>query len=340
MSEFRQNVATGEWVIIAPERSKRPADYRRDRLGVVMLPERDEKCPFCPGNEHMCESPVYETLQNPGWGLRVVPNIYAALNASANPHRQRDGIYLKAGGYGRAEVLVESPRHNESPATMDVDAVQEIIKAYRYRYNELARDPNINIVNIFRNHGPGAGASLVHPHSQIIGSLVAPPHVTDQIYYAKRAYNTWGRCVYCDIIDEEVRVGDRIIMETPNFVVFCPFASKSPYEVRIFPRRHASVFGSISLEEELDLAYVLRKVLIKLRLLLNDPDYNYYIRSITTNDGMVQFYHWYMVIIPRISNFAGFELGTGIYINTSSPEECARQLREQKVPIDPRHPDK
>jgi UDPglucose--hexose-1-phosphate uridylyltransferase len=265
------------------------------------------------------------------WTLRVVPNIFAAVNTQVNSTRIRDGIHLKAGGYGIADVLVESHLHNADITTLPLRQVEEIIKAYRYRYNEISSDPAINMVNIFRNHGGSAGASLKHPHSQIIGCMVAPPHVTDQIDYAKRAYNTWGNCVYCIAIDDELSHGTRVVQESEHFVAICPFASKVPYEIRLYPKRHSSVFGTINAEEESDLAFILQQILQRLKNLLGDPDYNFYIRSVTTCDGLVQFYHWYLTIVPRISHYAGFELGTGIFINTSSPEVCAEELRGIKL---------
>lgn len=331
MSEFRQNMATGEWVIIAPERAKRPVDYHPKSPRQRPAPH-SASCPFCLGNEHMCQAAVYEIDGAHQWSLRVVPNIYAAVNRKVPPVREKHGLYLRTAGYGAAEVLIESPDHSTDIAYMPVPQIEEIIKAYRFRFNELSDDPHIAIVNIFKNHGAGAGASLEHPHSQIIATMVAPPHVTDQIYYAKRAFNTWGRCVYCDILEEELRTKERLVIETSHFVVLCPFASKYPYELRILPRRHSSIFGSITAEEERDFAIVLQQTLRKLSLLLDNPDYNYYIRSVSSSDGQVQYYHWHLAITPRLSQQAGFELGTRIYINTSSPEDCATQLREQATP--------
>lgn len=332
MSEFRQNMATGEWVIIAPERAKRPIDYQNRAASCQPQRQHAANCPFCRGNEHMCQPPLYEIADAQGWNLRVVPNVYAAVDRSKPPVRAKHGLYLRTNGYGSAEVVIESPDHHTDLAHMPVAQIVEVIKAYRYRFNELSDDPNIAIVNIFKNHGAGAGASLEHPHSQIIATMVAPPHVTDQIFYAKRAFNTWGRCVYCDILEEELRARERLVAENTHFVAFCPFASKYPYEMRIVPRRHSALFGAINAEEEHDFAVILRTVLLKLYLLLGNPDYNYYIRSVSSSDGMVQYYHWHLVITPRLSQQAGFELGTRIYINASSPEDCAAQLRDQVAP--------
>lgn len=331
MHEFRQNPATGEWVIIATERSKRPEDFKSKKAGnKILLPPYDPACPFCKGNKAEAEASLYQIDDKEGWQLRVLLNKYAALNDSENPERVADGMFLKAGGYGISEVIIETPHHNSTIATMNIETVEEIIKAYKTRYNEISKDDNITFINIFRNHGSSAGASLVHPHSQIIGSLVTPPHVSDQIYHARQCFNTWGTCIYCDILNEEIKRKERIVLETDHFVAFCPYASRSPFEIRIFPKRHSSVFGNI-MNEEKDLALILKTVLAKLYKLLDHPEYNYVIRSIGTNDGEVQFYHWYLVIIPRITGVAGFEIGTGMYINVTTPEDCAELLRNEKV---------
>lgn len=335
MPEFRQNVANGEWVIIAPERARRPEDFQKPSIREEELPAHDKNCPFCTGNEHMCKAPLLEKKNDQGgWDLRVVPNIYAAVNTSVPADRVRNGMFLSAGGYGVADVLIESPLHNTCMATMPEKHLMNVIEAYKIRYNEIVRDHNINTVNIFRNHGASAGASLVHPHSQIIGTLVAPPHIGDQIHYARRAYNTYGSCVYCDLIQAEQEEGIRVVESSEHFLALCPYASKSPYEIRIYPRRHSAVFGSITETEEKDLAQILRSCLAKIYNLLGNPDYNYYIRSISAKDGEADHYHWYVVIIPRITQYAGFELGTGIYINSTSPETCAEDLRLAKSVVE------
>jgi UDPglucose--hexose-1-phosphate uridylyltransferase len=329
MSEFRQNIASGEWVIIAPERAKRPVELRAQSVPAA-VPCHSATCPFCKGNEHMCAPAVYEVPEDGAadtWSLRIVPNIYAAVSQSAPPVRERHGLYLRTSGYGVAQVLVESPDHATDLAQMELGQVESVVRAYRRQFNLLSEDPNIALVSIFKNHGQRAGASMAHPHSQIIATMVAPPHITDQIIYARRAYSTWGRCVYCDMVEFELQERSRLVMESAHFVAFCPFASKYPYEVRIFPRRHAAIFGTVTDEEARDLALVLRTVLSKLRALLGNPDYNFYVRSVPTSDGNVLYYHWHIAITPRLSQQAGFELGTRIFINTSAPEVCAEELR-------------
>ncbi|MDH5561378.1 MAG: galactose-1-phosphate uridylyltransferase [Deltaproteobacteria bacterium] len=328
MSEFRQDIATGEWIIIATERGKRPEDFVDHTTPKNLLPEHDEDCPFCPGGEAASISSSYQVERPDGWSLRVLPNKYAVLDRNSTPQRRSSGIHLFANGYGTADVIIESPKHNSSPVSMEPGEFEEVIKAYRVRYNQILEDKYINIINIFRNYGQQAGASLAHPHSQIIGSLVCSPQISEKIYYARRAFNTWGKCIYCDLISAELKQKERMVCQTEHFIAYCPFASKFPFEISIIPRRHFSVFGNIRPEEEKDLANILQNVLQRLYCLLGDPDYNYIINSISTNDGEVQFYHWSLNIMPRITKLAGFEFGAEIYINITAPEDCAKLLRE------------
>ncbi|MGL1935498.1 MAG: galactose-1-phosphate uridylyltransferase [Fibrobacterales bacterium] len=333
MSEFRQNVTTGEWVIISKERAARPEDFKcslsteRDSLSGY-----DADCPFCKGNEHKATEKTHQIGDDHNWTIRVFPNKFAALNTQADPKRVSNGMHLKAGGYGISEVIVESPLHNANPALMSACHIKDILSAYKERYTTIASDSNISMVSIFRNHGPTAGASLNHPHSQIIGSMVSTTAINEQINYARRASNTWGTCVYCDLITFELEEKERIIAESDYFIAISPYASRSPFETRIYPKRHQSQYNEISSEEIVDLAAVLKSVLGKLYVCLDNPDYNYIIRSMTTKDGGVPYYHWYVVIIPKISTVAGFEIGSGIYINTAVPEMCAQALREANEP--------
>jgi len=333
MSEYRQNVTNGEWVIISSERAKRPGDYASTAKLKASLPEHSSDCPFCKGNEHKCEKPTYEAKNGDSWILRSVPNIFAAVSRPEQipdtplPRQHVSKIHLSAQGYGAAEVIIESPKHNANLAFMEKVEVYEIIKAYKERFNALSKDHNISMVNIFKNYGASAGASLEHPHSQIIANHVLSTHITNNLTYARRAFNTYGTCIFCDLIKRELESGDRVISISKHFVAICPFAARYPYEVRIYPLKHSALFGTISTEEMEDLSGFLQMVLKKIYVLLKDPDYNYYVRTVPTPDGDVRFYHWNIAITPRLMRPAGFELGTGIYINTTPPEQSAEQLR-------------
>ncbi len=328
MPEFRQNQATKEWVILAPERGKRPHDIAKDQVKREALPTSRPDCPFCVGNEDRTTGAVYTFPETGPWKVRVVPNKFAALQPELATTRTKVGSFLAAKGFGIAEVVIEHPRHDATIATMELDEVAAVLRAYRQRHLEISKNDKINLISIFRNHGARAGTSLEHPHSQIIATPIVPPHVRYPIEQAAAHYDEDGTCVYCDILVEEIRQGERVILESDNFVAFCPFAARSPFETRIYPKRHAASYVSLDDEELVELAWVLREVLGKLYHGLSNPDYNYIIRSSPIGDEDTRHLHWYIVIIPKISIPAGFEIGSGIYINTLAPEDAARFLKE------------
>jgi len=326
-SEFRQNLATKEWVILSPKRNDRPSDITQKSNEEKTRPEYDPNCPFCHGNEKQTEEPVFCLPSKINWQVRVVPNKFASLDSTCLATRTNVGSFLSAGGFGIAEVVIEHSKHNAHPAIMKNDEISNILITYRQRQIEISKNGNINLITIFRNHGARAGTSLMHPHSQIIATPIVPPHVRYPMERAIAHYDTYGRCVFCEMIEEEIRQKERIISETNNFVAFCPYASRSPYECRIYPKKHTPSFVLITNEEINELAGILRDLLFGLYDHLGNPDYNYIIRSSPIGDEDTRYLHWYMVIVPKITIPAGFEIGSGIYINTVSPEEAASALR-------------
>ncbi|MGQ9509297.1 MAG: galactose-1-phosphate uridylyltransferase [Thermodesulfobacteriota bacterium] len=331
MPEFRQNMVSKEWVIIATERARRP-DHFSQKKEHKHLPPHREDCPFCPGNESMTPPAVFTIEKNGAWTLRVVPNKFAALQSNLTTERKREGRFLKVGGFGIAEVIIETPTHNRTIATMDLEEVRNTVFAYRERYLALSKQKQIDLITIFRNYGERAGTSLEHPHSQIIATPIVPPHVRNPLYQSQLACDTYGNCIYCEMVDEERRRKVRIIQESEYFISLCPFASRSPFETRIFPKIHRSSFGNVSDEELVDFASLLQQTLKRIHYGLNAPDYNYIIRSAPIEDSEVKYHHWYVVIVPKLTTPAGFEIGTGIYINTALPEECAEFLKGVKIP--------
>jgi len=327
MSEFRQNFATKEWVIIAPERAKRPGNANSMPAPAAVLPAWSDTCPFCPGNETNTDDERFRIGGREDWRVRVVANKFSALSLQRSTHRTQDGKFIKADSYGCAEVVIEHPAHNATIADMTESEITDILTAYHNRINSISSHPNIAVVMLFRNYGPKAGTSLEHPHSQIIASPIIPPHIRDPFQKAALHYDTYGSCVYCDMIEEELRQKVRIVYESPHFVVFCPFASRSPYEVRIYPKRHAASYSWAMEEEIQDFARVLSYTMKALRTVIDSPSYNYIIRSSPVGDEDVRYLHWYFVLIPKISTPAGFEIGSGIYINTIPPEVCASEFR-------------
>jgi UDPglucose--hexose-1-phosphate uridylyltransferase len=331
MPEFRQNMLTHEWVVIATERAKRPEDFVKQATEKPPLPEFSPECPFCPGNEGQTPPPVHTIERDGRWQVRVVPNKFAALQPDVPFQTRPEGRFLKATGYGIAEVIIETPRHDATLATLDDDAVVDVVSAYKQRYLSVARQDQICFINLFRNHGLRAGTSLEHPHSQLIATPIVPPHVRNPIEQAVRYYDTHRQCIYCDMLAEEIRVGERIVAESEFFVAYAPYASRTPFEIRIMPKKHQASFGDISDREAADFAVSLKHMLAKIQKGLANPDYNFIIRSVTVGDEKDKYFHWYMVIIPKLTTPAGFEIGTGIYINVTYPEKCAEYLRSVEV---------
>jgi UDPglucose--hexose-1-phosphate uridylyltransferase len=331
MPEFRQNMLTNEWVIIATERAKRPEDFKKKESGKPPLPEFNGSCPFCPGNEDQTPPATHVLNRNGNWAVRVVPNKFAALQGDIPFQPKRVGRFLKAFGYGIAEVIIETPRHNLTLTKMDNASVEDVIKVYRLRYLSVAKEKQICLINIFRNYGVRAGTSLEHPHTQLIATPIIPPHVRNPVERAVRYNDTHGRCIYCDMLAEEIRRQERLIAETDYFVAYAPYASRTPFEVRIMPKKHQASFADIGSKEISDFAAFLKNILIRIHIGLNDPDYNFIIRSAPVGDENARYFHWYMLIIPRLTTQAGFEIGTGIYINITYPEHCAEFLKSINV---------
>ncbi|MBI5050957.1 MAG: galactose-1-phosphate uridylyltransferase [Nitrospirae bacterium] len=334
MPELRLNLVTKEWVIIATERAKRPEDFKISREKKE-TPSFVDTCPFCPGNESKTPDEVFRVSDGNQWKIRVVPNKFAALNRDIERIRTNDGYRHTVSGFGVHDVLVETPVHNMATALLPLDHVAMIIRAYLKRFAELYSDPRIGHVIIFKNHGAGAGTSLEHPHSQIIGTPVTPFQIRDRVEEAIRFFDLTGECLICKTIAEEKKDSTRIILETGHFISFIPYASLSPFHTWIFPKRHAATFSEITETEIVDLALNLKTTLAKFYYGLNNPDFNYVIRSNRTKDARLEHSHWYISIVPRLSMTAGFEMGSGMYINTAMPEASAEFMRKVKVPQQP-----
>ncbi len=327
MSELRQDPTTNDWIIFAREREKRPEEFRETRVG-KSLPEFSEDCPFCPGNEHRTPEAAAVYGEGDGWEIRVIPNRFPALTPDGDTSRKEQKLFRRFHGYGRHEVVIETPRHNGPIPFMDVGHVKRLIGVYRDRYHALKKDPDIKTIIIFKNHGEEAGTSVVHPHTQIVASPIVPPFIRRRFEIATEYYDNKGRCLYCDIRLDEGESGERIVRETDLFLVLHPFASHYPFETWIVPKKHKSSFGNISDEEAGELALVLKEALFKLRSALDDPDYNFIIHTSPVDDERKSYYLWHVQIIPRLTETAGFELGSGIYINTAMPESTAEFMRK------------
>jgi UDPglucose--hexose-1-phosphate uridylyltransferase len=328
--ELRYNMMTGDWVIISPERAQRPDAHIKLRAS-ISGPAHVDSCPFCTGNED--QSPR-ETARSPlvgPWRARAVDNLYPALSSEGEIKRVDCGYERSMSGIGRHEVVVESPSHNTTIALMPVDQIAEVLKLYRARMRELYADPRVEHVIIFKNHGEAAGSTLDHPHSQIVGTPIVPGRVRERLEEALRQHGEVGECLYCHSMREELAAEVRIVEQTPSFVAFVPYAAVSPYHVQIMPRRHGAYFGAIDDTELFGLAEVLQHTLRRIYNGLGNPHFNFVIRSLSPPEAGVRYYHWYLSITVRVTRLAGFELGTGMFINTARPEESAKLLRETEL---------
>lgn len=333
MTELRQNLITRDWVIIATERAKRPDEFSKPEMSLPPIPHYRSNCPFCAGNEPLTGGREMLRLSNDlEWRVRVVSNKYPALSPDGERVRETEGIFRALSGFGFHEVVIEHPRHDLTMALMEIEDLANIIRVYRKRYADIRLDSRVETIIIFKNHGRSAGTSLEHPHSQIAAIPIVPYQWRDRAREAIRYYDDTGECIFCRTLAEELQAKERIIFTSEHFVAFIPYAALSPFHTWIFPRRHASSFDEITEVEILDLAKTLKTVLAKLYYGLNNPDYNYTIRSIPTAEQRTDYSHWYIALIPRVSLSAGFELGSGMYINTALPEESAAFLRSIEIP--------
>ncbi|MGH8459108.1 MAG: galactose-1-phosphate uridylyltransferase [Nevskiales bacterium] len=330
MPELRQNRFTKEWVIIATERAKRP-DQMIAKRDVKPLDKYSANCPFCPGNEAQAPPEVARHPADGAWQVRVVPNKFAALSREGQPvrtiHRSRRSI----NGVGIHEVIAETPDHSSTLALLPEAHVAEVVRMYKDRFQSAHCDPRVAHVILFKNHGSQAGASLEHPHSQMIATPVISSQVRMRMHEAMRHYDEFGECGFCQVIEEELEEKTRIVLASEYFVVMEPYASGSPFATHIYPRFHMATFGEINDAEVLDLGRVLKTVLAKLYWGLENPDFNFTIRTAPPETAGEKHYHWYISLIPRLTKVAGFELGSGMFINVVLPESAAEFLRNVDV---------
>ena len=334
MPELRKDPVTSRWVIISTERGNRPSDFR-DEAG-----RRPGFCPFCPGNEAKTPPEIMACRNDgvapdtPGWRVRVIANKFPALVVDGDLNRQAEGIYEKMNGVGAHEVIIETPDHDLTLPAMPEGKVEEILQVYRDRILALKRDPRLQYVLIFKNHGEAAGASLAHSHSQLIATPIIPKRVREEVNGVTQYYAQRGCCVYCDMVQQECADGTRVVSVNDHFVVVAPFASRFPFETWIVPRMHEVAFEHIGKQECTSLARILKDTLQRIEGLLSNPPYNVVLHSAPFQGEKPTEYHWRLEITPRLTRLAGFEWGTGFYINPMPPEEAARSLRDVALATD------
>jgi UDPglucose--hexose-1-phosphate uridylyltransferase len=336
LSQYRYDILQKRWVIIASERGKRPDDFSVNKEA----PDNGF-CPFCPGNEDKTPREILR-MRSPGsrpddWKVRVVPNKFPALHIEGDTGREAEGIYDRMNGIGAHEVVIETPEHHSPMADRPIEEIAHVLKVYRERLADLMNDTRLKYILIFKNHGATAGASLSHPHSQIIATTVTPRTVALELNACREHHQVKERCLICDINKQELADRDRLICVDERFMAFCPYASRFPFEAFIAPRYHQHDFALATEHDLRGLAAILKDVLSRLKRALDDPPYNFILHS--APNAMVEprrshywdtikfDFHWHIELLPRLTRVAGFEWGTGFYINPTPPEEAAKFLR-------------
>lgn len=343
MGELRKDPILGRWVIIAAERSKRPESFtsKKDKQD-----DDREKCPFCAGREKITPPEIYSlrdpnTKPNePGWNVRVVPNKFPAMGIDMPLEKSGFGLHDKMTSYGAHEVIIDSPDHDKEMHRQSIEGISNIITVLQARVEDLQKDQKLRYIIIFKNKGKEAGASLGHPHHQLIALPITPIRVRDELQGASFYFKLKERCIFCDLISQEKSTGgERIIYENDSFISFCPYASRFPFEMWILPKTHSIDFYKANSKESVTgLAEMLKVMLSKLDKVLNDPEYNYVIHAAPNRfprsgywQTIEQDFHWHIELFPRLTRVAGFEWGTGFYINPVAPEMAAQFLREAKI---------
>ncbi len=332
MHELRKDILLGRWVEVLSD-SLSPSDYV---LPSDNMPAEDS-CALCPGREQEIP-PEISSIRMPGsnrWSVRAIPSLSPMFQIEGDLGRRGVGIYDRMNNIGANEILIESPEHRVRPEDMGFDQMVRVIKLYQDRTADLEKDSRLRYILIYKDSGKNAGGILSHPVSFLMATPVIPKTVKDELDNAKQYFAYKERCVFCDIINEELRLGERVILESRNFIAFCPYAAQFPFEVWIIPKRHSCAFHEILPEEVEDMGHILMSVLKKLRKIFYDPPFNYFIH---TAPNMVprrnhwhtlgEDYHWHLEIMPRLITTSGFEWGSGFYILPTSPENAAKYLRE------------
>jgi UDPglucose--hexose-1-phosphate uridylyltransferase len=328
--EWRMNPATGEWVIVAPERSARPMLNEAPAASR----SRPEACPFCAGREQRTPPelgairPPGSLPNSPDWRVRCVPNAFAAVKNQSAAHERGDGFYREADAVGRHELFVECPQHEASLAALSVEQFRLVIQLWRERMLDAGGDPALKYAQLFKNHGPEAGASVEHAHSQLIALPRVPRAVAAELSFAARFYEERGDCVYCELLRRERADGSRVVIDSNHFSVLSAYAARQPFELCLVPKAHQSQFELISLAEIDDLGTVLRTILRKMDAALENPSFNLVFHTGPLDGGSLAHYHWHIEILPRLSQLAGFEWGTGAYVSPVLPEDAALVLKE------------
>lgn len=334
MPELRRDPFSELWVAFPTNRVRRPADFLRQpvpttpSLGLPGGPP----CPFCEGNEAMAPSEISATRtgsgrDRPGWSLRVIPSRKPVLSIEGSLDRQGDGLFDKMRGVGAHEVIVETARHALCATELDENEIERVLVTWRERMRDLRRDGRLEYAHVFKNFGTMAGAVVEHNHSQLLALPLVPKRVHEELVASRRHYKQHQRCLFCDMISQEIKDGSRIVTETDRFVALAPFASHRPFETWILPQQHGSHFDEVDVDHLGNLSWVLRNTLRKIEKALERPAWNLVLHTAPLQKKPNAYYHWHIEIVPRVTHESGLELGIETYFNPTPPEEAAECLR-------------
>ncbi|MFO7807084.1 MAG: DUF4921 family protein [Candidatus Moraniibacteriota bacterium] len=327
-SQLRHDLVTGDWVVIANSRGKRPEDFKKETR--VEQDEAPEDCLFCnPKKSGQEEDVLIYNTSDGDWTLRVFPNKYPAFSrpSGGRIHHQEEGPYFWMDGVGYHEVIVTRD-HYERIGSMDNVKVAEVLDAFQTRYIDLMNKKSVRYIEIFHNQGPEAGASIFHPHSQLAAVPVVSPYVRMELNGAEDYYRANRKCVYCDMIEWETEHKKRLVFENDHFIAFCPFASRRAFEIWVMPKEHSPYFERIDLDEKMSGGEALNEAVRKINKVLDNPDYNFYLHTAPCDGRDYPHYHWHIEILPKTSIWAGFELSTGVEISAMEPEKAAEELKK------------
>jgi UDPglucose--hexose-1-phosphate uridylyltransferase len=336
---LRYDVTTNDWVVFAPSRALRPDDFKQAPKG-DRAPSASKTCPFCPGNESLTPPEIAAVRDPGGWKVRVVPNKFPALRIEEDHRRfHNGGLFRHMGACGAHEVIIDSPEHHLPLALQPVEQITLILRTMHERYNDLMRDARFQTIVIFKNHGVGAGTSLAHPHNQLIATPVTPRTIREKLAIAAQYFDQTGECLYCTLLGEELHDGSRVLAENNQYAAVLPYASHVPFETWLLPKHRQSSFHWVDPSQLRPLAELLKTVLLKLYVGLGDPDFNLTINTAPRGEEDSEFFLWHIEIVPRLTTPAGFELGSGMSINTVLPEEAADFLKNVDVDanVEPMH---
>lgn len=335
MHELRKDPLMSRWVAVLSD-SKSPEEYN-----LLAEEVRESDCRFCSGREGETPPEIAAIRKDgayhnrPGWWVRVIPSTKPILQVEGDLGRKGVGMYDKMNSIGANEILIETPEHNKKPEDMGFEQMVRIVTLYRDRIADLEKDPRMRYVLIYKNSGKEAGAIYSHPHSQIIATPIIPKRVKEELDGAKQYFAYKERCIFCDIMREELRYEQRIIFETKNFIAFCPYAQRFSFEFWMMPKRHFCAFQDIHPDEIEDFGLILSSVMKKLGTIFKNPPYNYIIHTAPNRmprrnhwHTLGEDFHWHMEVMPRLTRVSGFEWGSGFYVVSTSPEDAARYLRE------------